>query len=679
MEGKWRGVLAGLLVLGGRVSGQGDEAVTELSPYEVEAWHFDGLAMEVPAGVLRLEGDAIVSSGAGSVPELLEKMAGVRFRGYTGNGTEGQLAMRGFGDNSGLRVLVLVDGQAYNAPDMGGINWAGVDVEELEVVEVLRGGQSVIYGNHAVSGVIKLQTRQPGKDLEGRASATLGSDGLKRISAGLGQGFGQFGLRAGGSWSETDGYREHSAGKARSAHLGWRVETKGGSEWSGRFSLDRSELQFPGPLTYAQMLEDPRQSTGSGRDLSETDIRQATLRGRGDWSHGQWQLAGGALDRERAWNLDGVRADNRQKRYTLSPRVKWGGDGRWLMLGMDLEQDQLDYTDYADATGEVIVRSWADVARTTAGAYAFASRELAGDMELSGGLRLENARTDNTYVRYKEEQLRPVLETNRGPYPNPNYKDPPDPDPDLSFDGPVDKSGWAAELSLLKQLRPGLNLWTGWDRVYRYPALDEAAAYQGYPLSDPLNTGLEPETGHNLEAGLKWFGTNWDLACTAFILRMDDEIAYDDVERLNRNIGSTVRRGLEVDFSYRKDRYGTRLHMGLVRAEFRDEAVGRRVPLVPAFEGGISGWWKPVSGLRLQANWRYLSSQFQGNDFANEFREIPGYGLLDLSLGWEPLPGWSLLLAVNNAADRTHAVSAYSGGFYPGAGRTVQGRIRYTF
>ena len=75
---------------------------------------------------------------------------------------EGQVAMRGFGDNSGLRVLILVDGIPYNPPDMGGISWLGIDPGELELVEVLRGGQTVLYGNHAVSGVIKLRTRKPG-------------------------------------------------------------------------------------------------------------------------------------------------------------------------------------------------------------------------------------------------------------------------------------------------------------------------------------------------------------------------------------------------------------------------------------------------------------------------------------------------------------------------------------
>jgi len=655
------------------------EAVVELAPYEVEAWHFDGLAMETPAGVLRLERAEIEGSGVGSVPEVLEKLAGIRFRGFTGNGTEGQMAMRGFGDNSGLRVLVVVDGQVYNVPDMGGINWTGLDVAELETVEVLRGGQTVLYGNHAVSGVVKLQTRRPGAGLEARVEGGWGSDGLARYSIGMGRGFGSLGLRAGAQWMEANGYRDNSASSAWSGHLSWRTGGDPEAGWSGMFRAGHSELQFPGPLTYEQMLEDPTQSNSNGEDLSETDEWQATFAGRVDWRGRGWQLVGGALQRDREWSLDGIRADNRQRRGTLSPRLKFGSGPAFAIIGADLARDELDYTDFVSDTEDRIVRARADVRRTTSGAYAFASKALSEALEVSGGLRLEAARTDNTYLRYREEQLRPVLVTNRGTFPNPNFKDPPDVDTDLSFAGPIDKSGWAAEISLVGKLRPGLNLCTGWDRVYRYPALDEAAAYQGYPLGNPLNTSLEPETGHNFEAGVKGFGDNWHLGLTGFVLLLDDEIAYDDGERLNRNIGSTIRAGLELDCTYQADRYGINLHASLIRARFRDEETGARVPLVPAFEGGVRGWIQPAGRVRLQAHFRYLSSQYQGNDFMNEFRRIPGYGLLDLAVSWEPWERVFLLLAVNNVTDRTHAVSAYSGGFYPGSGRTVQGRLRYSF
>ena len=143
------------------------DGVLDLNPFVVEGRHFDELAISLPMSAKRLERAEMERSGARSVPELLEQLAGVRFMDTTGNGTSGQVAMRGFGDNSGLRVLVIVDGQVYNPPDMGGINWEGMDLEDLETVEVLRGGQTVLYGNHAVSGVIKLTSREIDEGISG--------------------------------------------------------------------------------------------------------------------------------------------------------------------------------------------------------------------------------------------------------------------------------------------------------------------------------------------------------------------------------------------------------------------------------------------------------------------------------------------------------------------------------
>ena len=652
------------------------EPVVELAPYTVEAWHFDGLAVAQPAGVARWERADIELSAVGSVGELLERLAGVRFTGFTGTGMEGQVAMRGFGDNSGLRVLILVDGIPYNPPDMGGINWLGIDPGELELVEVLRGGQTVLYGNHAVSGVIKLRTRKPGEGIAGRLEVLGGSDGLRRFAGGYGGGGDTLGIRAGASWLEMDGYRENAQGEARSGYLAWSAGESGLGDWRGRLSYDETEQAFPGPLSLEEMRADPRQSTSSGNDLSASEILQATLQGEGTTGWGAWQLQTGFLQRDRGWSLGGTDADQEQQRWGLMPRLKkeWGHG--FLMAGVDLSLDRVDFTEWYDSDRTVTLAR-ADLERGTVGAYLFGVREWGEGWQVSGGLRGEAASTDNRYVRYKSEQLLPVLETNRGPVPNPFYRDPPE--AAEAFDGTIRKDGWAAEASLLKKIGKQWSLWAGWDRVYRYPSLDEAAAFQGFPQRIPLNTGLEPETGNNLETGLKLQGDHWHAGFTAFYLLLEDEITYDADNRQNINIGRTERRGCEVELTWQAERYGFSLDGSWTVAKFRDTFDSRQLPLVPEWTGGMTAWMKPHESLRLQVHGQYQSSQWQGNDFAGRFRRISGYGLWDVSLRWEPLEGVSLTAVVRNVLDENHAVTAYSGGFYPGPGRQGSVAVKHTF
>ena len=682
---KWRWHPVWLVVVLASVA-LGDEVV-ELRPYEVEAWHFDTMGLEVAADVVRLELSDLETSLETSVPELLGKHAGVRFSGFTGNGTEGQLALRGFGDNSGLRVLVMVDGLTYNPSDMGGINWMGLDVGELASVEVIRGGQSVLYGNHAVAGVIKLKTRDPGDEREGRIRLEHGSNSTNRGSLGLSQKFNGLGLRVGTYFLDTDGFRENSSAESRGGQLAWKLDEEGGANWSGRIHLDQSHNEYPGPLTYEEARQDPSQSGYILAEQSQTDTLVATIGASGAEDWGEWEAQAGYLSRDRTWRQGAVdiaepsETRNEQDRWTLSPRVLLPFKQQSIIIGADLKQDWLESSNYIQAP-EDILRSEADIERTAIGGYLFWRWALGPEWELSAGVRMESAQTDYRYERFKEEQLRPELVTNRGTLPNPAYKNPPDVDPVLSFAGPVTKSGWAAEISLVKTLSETVSIWGGWDRLYRYPSLDETAAYQDYPLSIPFNRDLEPETGNNFELGIKRSGSNWSGGATVFYMVINNEIFFDEDALLNTNLGETERLGLELDASWQVERYGFSVRTAWVDASFRQKGKvgGRRsIPLVPDFTSQVTAWFLVGPDWRLSFDMQYQAERIQGNDFLNDSQRVPASFLGGISLQWEVYSGLDLTFRINNVFDRNHIVTAYSGGFYPGPGREFYAGIRASF
>jgi len=81
--------------------------------------NLDLMAVDAAADVTVIDRSTIERSGAVSVPELLRNEANVLLRSFSGNPNDGQIAMRGFGDNSHLRTLILVDGHKLNRLDMG--------------------------------------------------------------------------------------------------------------------------------------------------------------------------------------------------------------------------------------------------------------------------------------------------------------------------------------------------------------------------------------------------------------------------------------------------------------------------------------------------------------------------------------------------------------------------------
>ncbi|MDF7801139.1 TonB-dependent receptor [Pontiellaceae bacterium B1224] len=636
--------------------------------------NLDLMQVDIAADVTVIDRAAIESSGAVSVPELLESEANVLVRGQGGNASDGQLSMRGFGENSQVRVLVLVDGHKVNRPDMGAIAWQSLPVGSIDKIEVIRGGQNVLYGNHALSGVVKITTTRGG-DSGLQLEGAIGSFGYLNGSLNYGDALGDVDFSLGISGTDYDGYRMNSSSSALSFNTsaGWFLNDT--DVLTFRLSGSDSSDQFPGAISYDQMQEDPTQSSNPGDQLSDSTAGLATLLYETEREWGAARFLSGINMRGLESSISGQYAQNDQLGFSFAPRVRYGSESRFFMAGFDFFYDQLDVDNYYDEA-RTIVESWAELNRITAAPYLFAQHAFSDKTILNGGARFEYAGTDNLYTEYEASQLPPFI----GSFPNPDYKQPPDIDPDASFDGLVEKYGWAAELSIARQLSEPLNVFAGYDRVYRYPTLDEAAAYQGYPLSDPLNENLDPEQGNNFEIGAKYSHKNWNASLTAFYLMLENEITYDDVQKLNYNLGETQRLGLETMLQWDRGWYGAGTVWNFVQAEFADGAYkGNTVPLVPWAHGNFKVWVAPVELLRLGMVWSYVSEQYQGNDFDNVWRKMDAYGLLGFQADMMINKNVQIIVSMQNLLDETYATSAYSGGFYPGSGRSFRVGMRVKF
>ena len=115
-----------------------------------------------PAFTSVITSTEIAESGSSNLVELLSRQAGLNFSSYS-NEAQAQVSLRGFGENSFGRVLVLVDGRRLNNPDMQGLNWLAIPLESIERIEILHGPGSVLYGNNAIGGVINIITKTPNK------------------------------------------------------------------------------------------------------------------------------------------------------------------------------------------------------------------------------------------------------------------------------------------------------------------------------------------------------------------------------------------------------------------------------------------------------------------------------------------------------------------------------------
>ena len=103
-------------------------------------------------------------TGNPEIDDVLRTTPRVDLLGYSADSqhpTSNSIGMRGLGGGAqGIsRALVMIDGVPLNDPFFGSIQWNRVPLDNIDRVEVVRGGGSPLWGNYAEGGVINIVTR----------------------------------------------------------------------------------------------------------------------------------------------------------------------------------------------------------------------------------------------------------------------------------------------------------------------------------------------------------------------------------------------------------------------------------------------------------------------------------------------------------------------------------------
>lgn len=106
------------------------------------------------------------------------------------------------------RTLVMLDGQPLNNALSGGVNVAGIPLESVEHVEIVRGPYSALYGGNAMGGAVNFITAGPEKPL---AELRVGAGSQSTYGASLAfrrRLTDDLGITLSASWRDSDGYAD---------------------------------------------------------------------------------------------------------------------------------------------------------------------------------------------------------------------------------------------------------------------------------------------------------------------------------------------------------------------------------------------------------------------------------------------------------------------------------------
>ena len=645
----------GMLMAASGVAWAQEQAQEQEESHEfiVTASRVEEEVLDAPAMVSVITAEEIAASGADNLVQTLETAAGISFRSYSGE-AQAEISMRGFGESSFGRVLVLVDGRRLNNLDMQGINWLSIPLADIDRIEVLQGSSSVRHGNSAVGGVVNIITKTARKGIKVQGSLAGGSFSENREQIYASAGDGKSGLTASGSHYATDGYRKRSGLEAMGGSVGGNVDITDTLSIKATAAFTKTDYQMPGSLTAAQFAADPRQALNSADGASENLATGDVVL---SWCPSDtigFQLPVSIVhknisaDMTSWYSYTDRAADSLEARPGITFNSGIGGVKTRLVGGVDVLAARLGVSAFASAARSSET-NYFEVSQVTVGPY------LATRLDFSDAISLEAGARYDTGVNSAKDKSG-------------------------SFDKSKAHSVLVYEAGLVGKPAPWAKTFVKYGTLFRYPFTDEQASTYYPPFG--FNDSLEAETGYTIEggAGLR-VGKNISSDLVVYCLVMNNEIAYDSSTYTNRNLDATRRIGadiaakaaifpfLNVEGSY-----------GYVDAVFTAGSnEGKRIPLVPAHSGKLAFTLNTPFGLEAGPTAEFRSSCYQGGDTANSQTPIPGFAVYGLRALYQFAAGKTrieLTAKVDNIFDLSYAplvyYSAWSGAsaYYPAQGRS---------
>ncbi|WP_087746480.1 MULTISPECIES: TonB-dependent receptor [unclassified Acidovorax] len=610
----------------------------------ITATRFPEQAASLPLGVSVITAPEIRAAGVSTVNEALMRLLGVVGRQDLYGGGDYALDLRGFGATADSNQAVIVDGIKINEADQGGTRLAGIPIESVERIEVLRGSGAVLYGEGATAGAIIITTKAgAGKERKNSASvyAGAGRNGLREGRANATVAGGGFSVDMSGVKRKADNHRDNF----QSDLDGVSVTGQWANDWlraGVRYAEDRLDTGLPGSLTAAEYAANPRQTTTPG-DHASIDNQRTTVFAAA--TLGDWQLAADVGHREKQlrsisafgpYDYD-IEADNAALRVRHATRL--AGFDNVFVVG----------TDHGRWTRDV------------QGAFGSVSKATSRAFYLKDDLTLPGSRTRLSAGLRTERIEKTSVNTTNG----------------------VDDRQNAWELGVSQPLGAAWTVYARLGRSFRLANVDE------FGFTNPA-VALRPQTSRDTELGARWVAAGTKVDARLYRSAIDNEIGYDPNGigpfgpfGSNINFDPTRRQGIEINASHAVSRtVDLTANAALRRSTFRSGPyAGRQVPLSPNRTLSLRAGWQVSPSQRLTGGINLVSSQRP--DFANQCR-MPGYTTADVRYAYQ----WrntELSLGVSNLSDRKFYTQAFGcvGGIttsiYPEAGRAVTAALRYTF
>ena len=589
-------------------------------------------------------GVSITQTGFGSAVDI-------RGQGKFGLGTSGNVS------KAVSSVKILIDGDiAMDTIDTSHayVPLNTISVNDIERIEIINGGGTVLYGSGTRGGVVNIITKNRTKEgASGKVYYQNSSYGTNKLGFDTGINFNnKFIIDLGYENTNGKGYRKGEKESYDYLKGGLKYNITDNHSLKFKAARYNAEETFAGALTESQLLKDRKQSG----DLSRIEVER----------------------KEYSLGYDGKLTDNfklsllgyRQNTTKLSPGVpetkfKDKKKGINFKGNDELENGNIifgyNYVDHEGSRKQSVFGTpmiSVDLSKKTNSFYLLGRHKIVDKLEGTAGYRYERA-------EYETNRKVPAsVMRARGRIINV---------PGRETVGTRKDSNSAYELGLNYKYSDTGNVYVKYERGFRSPAATEFVDYAPGAATYTLNN-IKTEKFDTYELGFKDMLWNSFVSATVFHTRTNNEIylnmdhgaaAGPGTARWTfHNLKATERTGIELfaeqyfgklrvneSFSYvnaKIKKVGDDVSASTTH-KFKD---GQKIPGVPSVKATLGLDYEIVDGLKVTANLNYYS-----NAVDNYNKKIPSYSTTDLGLKYKHQSGFGLTAGVKNVFNKKYNVS----------------------
>lgn len=608
-----------------------EEKVIKLEESVITSENSSATVADIPKNITILTAEEIAQRGAKTVAEALKLVSSVTVKEM--GGADAAFDMRGQGATAKSNIVVLVDGAPINSIDLSGYKTSSIPVDNIERIEVIPSGGSVLYGDGAIGGIINIVTKMPkNKKSYGNLNSEIGSYGLKKQQAIYGTKINEnLSLELDYLKKEKDGYRDYAKDDLESFGFRSRYKLSEG-EFGFKYNYSNTEFRAPGSLTREEIEEDRTQSnTNAWRVDGKTEKNDFI----GDYVYNinsdlEFKLLGTFTHERYSSNGSNYKTEIKY----LKPQLKYSYlDSSYVVVGGDIYKGHT--TDFAYGSGKA-------------------------EKDSLGGFLINSYTIDK--FRFTQGYRRQNIEYNgidkkKNSY-NKKFKED------------------AVELTGSYMYSDSGSTYISYTTGFRAPNTDEIRAWDGE---------YKPQRTETYEIGMKDYLENTYVSTSVFYIETENEIFYgknDSADKKsNRNLdGISKRKGIEFSLEHYFDKLTISESLTYMKTEFKD---GKDIPGVPNIKGVLNLNYKFNDKLTLNNSWEYYGKMYANGDEENLGSKVDNYILSGVSFSYDFKDGLIVSAGVNNLFnEKYYDYVGYSSGkfsYYPAAERNYYLGVKYSF